>query len=320
MPKSSAGGLFGSRSGIGGAVTVVEVSVARSSARRALIVFWVVSLAGIGVGLVAAALFDRYQPVVYVLLGIVAGVVAGYVAAAAVRVWPVLRVVWHWLPEVTVTAAVVVGWLALASAASPLVALLVLVTVAGLVASVGPSRRWVVMAAWCVIVRHRLRLCFAEFIRTPTKTNAGSAPLILAAKPTPAGERVCVCVCVWLRPGLDLSDLEGRIGKLAVACWAKEVRVVHASRRFAALIRVDVARRDPLVGRVDSPLSVLIPDSFTTDAPMSSGRVPVALDLADVPDSLDDAPVGGRPDRVSRSAQRDRKVPEQRANEYDAYI
>jgi hypothetical protein len=124
----------------------------------------------------------------------------------------------------------------------------------------------------------------------------------------------------WLRPGLDLSDLEGRIGKLAVACWAKEVRVVHASRRFAALIRVDVARRDPLVGRVDSPLSILIPDSFTADAAMSPDMVPVALDLADVPDLVDDSPVGGKPDRTSRAAQRDRKVPEQRANEYDAFI
>ena len=67
---------------------------------------------------------------------------------------------------------------------------------------------------------------------------------MLWARPTPAGERVWL----WLRPGLDLTDLDGKTGKVAVACWAGEVRVVRASARFAALVRVDMTRRDPLAG------------------------------------------------------------------------
>lgn len=109
--------------------------------------------------------------------------------------------------------------------------------------------------AWlrCVVVRHRLRLCFAQFVRAVSRTRSGSLPLILWARPTPAGERVWVWV--WLRPGLDLTDLEGKTSKFAVACWAGEVRVVRASERYAALLRVDIARRDPPTAEVLSPLA-----------------------------------------------------------------
>jgi hypothetical protein len=106
-------------------------------------------------------------------------------------------------------------------------------------------------------------------------------PLILHARPTPAGERVWI----WLRPGLSLADLEGRIDKLAVACWASEVRVARASRSRAAAIRVDITRRNPLAEDVDSPLPVLVPDGILpADAPVSPGMPPVGINLADIPD------------------------------------
>ena len=60
-----------------------------------------------------------------------------------------------------------------------------------------------------------------EFIRAANRTAPGRLPLILVARPTPAGERVWL----WLRPGLDLADLDGRTDKLAVACWAGQARV-----------------------------------------------------------------------------------------------
>jgi hypothetical protein len=128
-------------------------------------------------------------------------------------------------------------------------------------------------------VRHRLRLCFAAFIAT---NRQGSLPLILPARPTPAGERVWV----WLRPGLALTDLEaeGQVQKLAVACWANEVRVMRASRRYAALIRVDITRREPLSARVVSPLPDYVPTDIPANAPTSPGMPPAGLDLSDVPD------------------------------------
>ena len=108
-------------------------------------------------------------------------------------------------------------------------------------------------------------------------------PLLLWARPTPAGERVWL----WLRPGLELADLDGKTGRIAVACWAKQVRVLAASERYAALIRVDITRRDPLADQIDSPLALLIP-SLRTDGnkkatvPVSPAVPLVGLDLADI--------------------------------------
>jgi hypothetical protein len=73
-----------------------------------------------------------------------------------------------------------------------------------------------------------------------------------------------------MRPGLDLADVDGRTGRIAVACWAKDVRVVAASLRYAALIRVDVTRRDRFAEKVPSPLALLIP------------RPRTGLELADI--------------------------------------
>jgi hypothetical protein len=284
MPNSSGKGwLFGSRSG-SGAVTVVEVSVAQSAARRSLMVFRVLALAGLAIG-VLAALFNQGDPVLAIAIGLAAGVGCGLATAFVVRAWPVLRAVWHWALEIGLAAGLVVGWLALADAVSSWLSLAVLVVLLGLGALLGSVRRWLVMVAWCAIVRHRLRFCFAEFIRTPGQTKVVRAPLILVARPTPAGERVWV----WLRAGLDLSDLEDRIGKVAVACWASEVQVVRASRRYAALVRLDIARRDPLTGRVDSVLPSMIPDGFAFDDSQWAGITPSGLDLPDVPEPVDKA-------------------------------
>ena len=134
-----------------------------------------------------------------------------------------------------------------------------LLAVIGLGSAITPVRRRVVAFAWCAIVRHRLRVCFAAFIRSRNRLDPGLAPVILTARPTPAGERVWV----WLRTGLDIDELERSTAKLAVACWASEVQVC-GSRRFAALVRLDVTRRDPLrldggvaAGRCATPASAV---------------------------------------------------------------
>jgi hypothetical protein len=157
-------------------------------------------------------------------------------------------------------------------------------------------RRFVFAWSWCLVVRHRLRLCFATLVRSQVRVTGGrpaALPLLLWTRPTLAGERVWL----WLRPGLALEDLEGKAGLIAVACIAKQVRIAPASERYAALLRVDIARRDPLAVRIDSPLALLIPSLRNTDAdvPVSPAVPPVGLELADIEDPAPEPPRrGGR--------------------------
>ncbi len=128
--------------------------------------------------------------------------------------------------------------------------------------------------AYCFITRHRLRVCFNEFIIT---NRTGSLPLILWARPTPVGERIWI----WLRPGLSVDDLQGRIDKIAPACWADAVTIERASDTNAAFVRLDVKRRLVLNGTVTSPLVDLVdPDIPATER--EPHDVPTALDLTDV--------------------------------------
>jgi hypothetical protein len=204
-----------------------------------------------------------------------------------VRAWPVLRLLCWWSLEIAVSAALLTVWWLLAQV-SPWLAATVLSVLAA-VGVVRPLRRRVVAWAWCVVVRHRLRLCFAEFIRSASRARSRPLvlPLILWARPTPAGGRVWV----WLRPGLDLADLEGGTGRMAVACWAGEVRVQRASTRYAALIRVDVTRRDPLAGVVVSPLAGRFRElEAARTVPVLPSSLLSGLDLDGVPDPPPEEP------------------------------
>jgi len=261
--------------------------MARWYAHRARIAFFVIAAV---TGLVALAVLWSRRPlfslllvppivVVVVFVAALVGVACGLVVATVVRAWPVLRALWWWALEITIVSLLAVATLALVQVAQWL-ALVAPAAVAALLGIVRPIRRRVVAWAWCVIVRHRLRLCFAEFIRATTRARPVSLPLMLLARTTPAGERVWV----WLRPGLDLSDLDGKTGRMAVACWAGEVRAVRASMRFAALIRIDVTRRDPLTGLVVSPLAQQFGAFEDSSVPVSPGMAPVGLDLDDVPE------------------------------------
>jgi hypothetical protein len=266
------------------AVTVLEAPVSQSFARRARVVFFAVAAGG-GV-LAATVLAAVLHPAQAVVLGVLAGVAAGFVAAVLVRVWPVLRVLWWWTGEIAAALLLLEGSAWLARATTPWVSIAVVLLATGLGCGIGPVRRFVVAWFWCAVVRHRLRLSFAEVIRSANRVRPASLPLVLIARPTPAGERVWL----WLRPGLSLDELEGRTDRLAVACWASEVRLSRASTRYAALLRVDVARRDPLTGLVDSPLVNLLPGWLDSPAPVSPGMPPAGLDLADVPEEPPEPP------------------------------
>ena len=276
-----------------GAVTIVERPVSQWYAQRARVAFLVVGLLS---GLTSAAVAAVWMPpVAAALLGVLGGGVCGFVAAVLVRVWPVLRALWWWFTEIAVALVVVLGPSALARSTRPWLALTVVGLVVLICAAVGPVRRWIVMAFWSLAVRHRLRVCFTHIVRGAAGVRPGTLPLILWAKPTPAGARVWL----WLRPGLELADLDDKCGRIAVACWANQARVVAASDKYAAFIRIDLSRRDPLTGLVRSPLALLIPRPRKNDksaaAPVSPAVPPVGLDLADIPEPPPEPPArGGR--------------------------
>jgi hypothetical protein len=270
--------LFGDRTA--SVVSLVEAPLSRSYAHKARMAFFASTAV---TGIFAAAVLSFVMPLLWALsLALLTGMTVGLIVAAVVRAWPVLRVLWWWAFEIVTAGLLTAATVALGHVTAPLVALGIVVMLVGGIRLVLPVWRFVAAWGWCVIVRHRLRLCFAEFIRAANRMHPGRLPLILLARPTPAGERVWV----WLRPGLALSDLEGGTGRMAVACWAAEVRVQRASTRYAALIRVDVTRRDPLVGLVVSPLAGRFRElEAVRTVPVLPSSLLSGLDLDGVPES-----------------------------------
>ncbi|MFI6331879.1 hypothetical protein ACIBBG_26660 [Micromonospora chersina] len=252
-------------------MTVIEAKVHRSSARNAKVAF---ILTAIVVGVLAAVVAAAYwHPIVALFVGALVGVPTGAVVWLLVRIWPVLRLVWWWATEIVLAAGLLTAWVQLAGHAPMVVTLLVVALVVGVPAAVPVCRRQVIAWAWCLIVRHRLRVCFAQFI---IANQSGSLPLILWARPTPVGERVWV----YLRPGLSAKDLEGRLDKIAVTCHASTVLIERAADNNAAYLRFDIKRREVLTAHVGSPLV----DAIDRNAPVSASplTVPTALDLPDV--------------------------------------
>ena len=243
----------------GGTVRIIEDRVSRSYIRTGKIAFWVVSV--VLAALTASIASSYIQPILALFLGVVVGAVAGGIVGATIMIWPVLRAIWWWLPEICSAAGVLYGFWALCAFTPLPVRLLV---VACLLAPWAfPSTRDRMMrVVWCRVTWHRLRVSFNEFI---ISNNRGTLPFILWVWPTEVGERVWV----WLRPGLALSDLVGQLDQLAAACWADKVTAERASATNAALLRLDVTRRDGLSGVV---VSDLVHDTGTTTAP--AGTVP----------------------------------------------
>jgi ABC-type multidrug transport system fused ATPase/permease subunit len=269
MPNSNGRGAFGRRSGT---VTVIDQPVRRSAMRTAKIAAIVTWLA---VTLLATTVAASYwHPIIALFAGAFIGLAVAFVVAAFVIAWPVLRVIWWWAAEIITALAFVFGWMELAEHTLLLYRLVAVAVIAGLPASIPPVRRRLIGVAWCLIIRHRIRTCFNEFI---ISNRTGSLPLILWARPTPVGVRTWI----WLRPGLALDDIQERLDLIAVACWASSATVEAASERNSAHIRMDFKLRDALTATVNSPLVGLVvsdpPDIERDDMP-----VPSALDLPDV--------------------------------------
>jgi hypothetical protein len=272
VSKSNSGGLFGRKSPA--QVTVIAANVHRASARNARLALILTALL-VG-GLSMAVLSDSMHPILSVFAGAFIGIAAGGVVWLAVTVWPVLRAVWWWATEIVLAVVLLAGWNALANAVPLWARLVVVGLVLGVPAGVGPIRRRVVALAWCVIVRHRLRQAFSQFIAS---NKTGTLPFILIARPTPVGERVWV----YLRPGLSLAMLQPRLDQLAVACHAIAVQVVKAGEgNSAAFVRFDIKRREVLTAAVGSPLTSMV-DPATPQQQRQAADLPTALNLGDIP-------------------------------------
>jgi hypothetical protein len=269
MPKSSGRRSFGRGNGT---VTVIEQQVHRSAIRTAKVAFWVV---GVSVALLTATVAASYtHPIVAGLIGAMAGLCVGLPVAGVIIAWPVLRVLWWWTPEILTATGLVAGWAELATHTNTVLRLMATVVIVGVPAILRPVRARIIAVAYCFITRHRLRVCFNEFIIT---NRTGSLPLILLARPTPVGARVWI----WLRPGLSVDDLQNRLDKIAAACWADAVTVERASDTNAALVRLDIKRRQVLGGTIVSPLVDLV-DPGAPATERDTAPAPTDLDLTDI--------------------------------------
>ena len=224
MPSSNRG-MFGRGNGT---VTVIEQPVMRSYLRKAKIVFYVILV--ITATLTATVAASKWQPLLALFAGLVLGTVIAAITAGIVAAWPVIRAIWWWTPETGIAGSLIFGWVELAEHTNLYWRLAAVFVIIGVPAAIKPVRDRINQAAWCLVTRHRIRTCFSEFIIT---NATGSLPLILWARPTPVGERVWI----WLRPGLSLDDLQNRLDKIAVACWASTALAETASRSNAAFVR-----------------------------------------------------------------------------------
>jgi hypothetical protein len=152
--------------------------------------------------------------------------------------WRILGAVVRFRAELATVTVVVAVYLYGRGQIGPDATTLVLITISVVVLVVPVSRRFTVSRVWCVITRHRVRACL---VKTRTMTHHGRTPYLLWARPSPVGERLRV----WLPAGLSVKDLERVTAELATACWARESRIT-AVRSQAALVVVDIVRRDPL--------------------------------------------------------------------------
>ena len=186
-----------------GVVAVVEMPVSRHYAHRARLTFF--TIAPLVTLLVALVLSAIMSPIAAALIGMLTGFIAGMAAALFVRAWPVLRTLWWWSAELIGLLLLVIVINGLSQLMPAFVAVITVAAVAATAVAAPRVRRPVWAWCWCGIDRHRLRHAFAQVIRSAHRTPFASLPLMLWARPTPAGERVYV----WLRPGLD-ADGPGR--------------------------------------------------------------------------------------------------------------
>jgi hypothetical protein len=213
-----------------------------------------------------------------------------------------LGAVWRWRVELLCVLALIIAWVVVAyqlPASWPTwTVAVILAAIIALIGVVPWSRRLVIRRVWCVFSRHRVRKCF---VQSRVMTHEGLLPLFMWTRPTPVGDRLWL----WLRPGLSGRDIEAVSDRIAAACWASEARVRVSAKR-AAIVSVEVIRRDPLAspGRLQSPLLQGVARAhFDSDAdviplPDRSTVIPAKPVASATP--LDDPPAPVDPARAMR--------------------
>jgi hypothetical protein len=203
---------------------------------------------------------------------------------------PVLRavgLVWRLRAEIAAVLLAQWVWQTVNRLMPSWAVLVVLVVLLAGVVGWPPTRRFVVSRLWCTVSRHRVRACL---VHCRIANRHGYVPWLLWVRPTKVGERV------WLlcRPGISVRDFEDRTTQLAAACWARDARVA-AWRRLAAVITVDVIRRDPLTAdrMVDNPITVSLAEATGSPASDRTAAVLTAVPGRPVEDQQA-APAEGR--------------------------
>ncbi|MFG1820708.1 hypothetical protein ACGFIF_43620 [Kribbella sp. NPDC049174] len=165
-----------------------------------------------------------------------------------------LLAVWRWRWELFVLATIAYITIAHGTAitgyfqSNPLwLNALLIIVLSGWIITDNPVRRFVLNRIWCVITRHRLRACLVEM---RTLNYSGNLPFIFGCLSTKTGQ----IVWLWMRPGLSMEDLDNKAETIASACWARSA-VIARSKRNAAVVRIEINRRDPLAKtHITSPL------------------------------------------------------------------
>lgn len=155
------------------------------------------------------------------------------------------------------------------------------------------SQRLLMSRVWCVIDRHRLRLCLRQ-TKVRTMNMDGSLPLLLWARPTKIGERVWV----WVRAGSSAEDIEDAIEYIAPACYAREARV-HRVRQLTTIVGIDIIRRDPLANPTPvasrlAKLTSLVTGGLDAAAAVEGTEAVRPVPLADITTTDVSAPVRGK--------------------------
>lgn len=219
--------------------------------------------------------------------------------------WRIIGLLVRFRAELCATTVFVTVYLVARDQIGPDATTITMISVVVVVLIVPASRRFTIRRVWCVITRHRMRSCM---VKTRTMTHHGRSPFLVWARPSPVGERLRV----WLPAGLSVKDLERIAPELAAACWARETRIT-AVRAQAALVIVDIVRRDPLSSR--TPLTPTLLNNIDhgptgpakTDNTDDDGTVvplparSTVTPPATTPATGSDPATNGRPERKTRT-------------------
>lgn len=165
---------------------------------------------------------------------------------------PVLRVlgfIVRMRAELTLIAVIITAIVMLRPHVGPDATIWIIGGTTAVILIIPTSRRYTHRRMWSITTRHRIRAAFSQ---TRTMTHNGRMPFLLWSRPSPVGERVRV----WLPAGMSVKDIQNVTAELATACWARDVRV-HPNRAQAALVIIEIVRRDPLAASAVINPSVL---------------------------------------------------------------